>query len=231
MKQGVDYFPLDTVLDTKFELVEAAFGIKGFGVVVKLLQKIYAEQGYYAKLDKDIISVLAHRYGVGANLMSDIVAKAVQVGIFDVNMYQRHKILTSEGIQRRYLQMTRKRAFSGIRNEYSLVQLAQNPENTDSQAKNGVQNEQRKVKESKKEKYKKKYGELKNVELADDEYEKLTTRFGKKKLESCIDTLSLYIASSGKHYKSHYATILAWLRKDSGTVQGAQSYSGVRRFN
>ena len=40
LKDGVDYFPLDTVLDTKFELIEAEYGLTGFAVVVKLLQKI-----------------------------------------------------------------------------------------------------------------------------------------------------------------------------------------------
>ena len=35
--EGVSYFPLYCVLDEKFELIEAEFGIKGFAVVVKLL--------------------------------------------------------------------------------------------------------------------------------------------------------------------------------------------------
>lgn len=231
MKQGVDYFPLDTVLDAKFELIEADFGIKGFGVVIKLLQKIYAEQGYYVELDKDIILVVAHRWGVNANFVSDIVARAVNVGIFDRNMFVKHKILTSEGIQRRYLKMTKKRALSGIRSEYSLVKVAQNPENADFQEENDVRNGQSKVKESKKEKYKKKYGELKNVELADEEYEKLAQGYGAAEADKYIDRLSLYIASKGDKYKSHYATILAWLRKDGGAAQSSAGYSGVRSFN
>ena len=48
LKDGVTYFPLDVVLDEKFELIEAEFGIKGFAVVVKLYQKIYG-QGYYCE--------------------------------------------------------------------------------------------------------------------------------------------------------------------------------------
>ena len=41
IKNGVDYFPLDVHLDKKFELIEAEFGLTGFAVVVKLLQRIY----------------------------------------------------------------------------------------------------------------------------------------------------------------------------------------------
>ncbi|MBQ4336486.1 MAG: NAD-binding protein, partial [Lentisphaeria bacterium] len=40
VKKGLDWFPLDTRLDDKFELIEAEFGAAGFAVVIKLLQRI-----------------------------------------------------------------------------------------------------------------------------------------------------------------------------------------------
>ena len=64
-----------------------------------------------------------------------------------------------------------------------------------------------------KEKYiKRKYGQFENVLLTDDEYEKLKSRF--PDYETKIENLSSYIASKGAKYKSHYATILNWSRKD-----------------
>ena len=64
-----------------------------------------------------------------------------------------------------------------------------------------------------KEKYiKRKYGLFKNVELTDEEYQKLKDRFSD--YEEKIENLSSYIASKGAKYKSHYATILNWSRKD-----------------
>ena len=57
------------------------------------------------------------------------------------------------------------------------------------------------------------YGEFKNVKLTKEEYKKLE----EKKLLPYIEQLSSYIASSGKKYKSHYATILNWSRKDKST--------------
>lgn len=57
---------------------------------------------------------------------------------------------------------------------------------------------------------KEKYGEFQNVLLTNEEYHKLE----KSNLLSYIETLSSYIASKGKKYKSHYATILNWSRKD-----------------
>mgnify|MGYP006874687874 CR=1 FL=1 len=54
------------------------------------------------------------------------------------------------------------------------------------------------------------YGEFKNVLLTDEEYHKLE----QANLLPYIEKLSSYIASKGKKYKSHYATILTWNRGD-----------------
>ena len=59
---------------------------------------------------------------------------------------------------------------------------------------------------------KEKYGQFENVLLTNDEYQKLKERF--PDYEEKIENLSGYIASKGNKYKSHYATILNWSRKD-----------------
>lgn len=58
-----------------------------------------------------------------------------------------------------------------------------------------------------------KYGEYKNVLLTDDELQKLKTEYSD--YEERIERLSSYVASTGKSYKSHYATIRNWARKDA----------------
>lgn len=57
-----------------------------------------------------------------------------------------------------------------------------------------------------------KYGEYQNVLLTDEELEKLQEAF--PDWEERIERLSGYIASTGKKYKSHYATIRNWAKKD-----------------
>ena len=57
-----------------------------------------------------------------------------------------------------------------------------------------------------------KYGEYMNVLLTDEELEKLQNEF--PDYEERIDRLSDYIASKGTKYKSHYATIRNWARRD-----------------
>lgn len=62
---------------------------------------------------------------------------------------------------------------------------------------------------------KERYGEFDNVLLTIDEYMKLKDRF--PDYQERIENLSQYMArfpDKAKTYKSHYATILAWSRKD-----------------
>ena len=68
--------------------------------------------------------------------------------------------------------------------------------------------------EKDKEKDKDIYGEFKNVKLSSQEYEKLIDQFGEKATSEKIESLSSYVASKGKKYSSHYATILTWERKN-----------------
>ena len=74
---------------------------------------------------------------------------------------------------------------------------------------------------------KKTYGECENVLLTDDEYQKIKN----DGLEYLINELSLYIASSGKSYKSHYAALRQWANrrakeskpKENNFTQGAMN--------
>ena len=59
-----------------------------------------------------------------------------------------------------------------------------------------------------------KYGLYENVLLTDEDYQKLVEEFPHDYTER-IERLSEYIASTGKKYKSHLATIRAWSRKDT----------------
>lgn len=56
------------------------------------------------------------------------------------------------------------------------------------------------------------YGEFKNILLYDEEHKKLIEKLGPEITTSLIEQLGGYIASKGKRYHSHYATILNWSR-------------------
>ena len=63
-----------------------------------------------------------------------------------------------------------------------------------------------------------KYGDNQNVLMTKEEHDKLSEKFPND-LEKRINNLSYYMASTGKSYKSHYMTIIAWARRDKETTQ------------
>ncbi len=77
------------------------------------------------------------------------------------------------------------------------------------------------TKESKRE-TRHKYGEYQNVLLSDSDMEKLKTEFPTD-WEERIERLSAYMASSGKSYKNHLATIRNWARRDRDANRGTVS--------
>lgn len=161
MKDGVDYFPLDVNVDKKFRLVEAKFGIVGFGVIVKLFQLIYAENGYYCEWDEDTALIMAaenscQKYPLSIDDVQSIISEAISRGVFDKGMYDTYGILTSKGIQRRYLEMTKRRSRVDVEQRYLLIRIPEkvvnvyiNGVNVNTNSKNVDNNSQSKVKESK----------------------------------------------------------------------------------
>lgn len=71
-----------------------------------------------------------------------------------------------------------------------------------------------------------KYGEYKNVLLSDEDLQKLKTEFPRDYQER-IERLSSYMASTGKSYKSHLATIRNWARKDKQQAPTTIGANGI----
>lgn len=67
-----------------------------------------------------------------------------------------------------------------------------------------------------------------SVKLTKEEYEKLSERFNGS-LNERIENLYLYIKSKGDKYKSHYATILMWAKKEEKEGKPISSYK--EKFN
>lgn len=75
-----------------------------------------------------------------------------------------------------------------------------------------------------------KYGSYKNVLFTDEEYAKLQAEYPTDYSER-IERLSEYIASTGKSYKSHLATIRSWARKDGAKAAAMPSYGGEENWS
>lgn len=135
-KSGIDYFPLDVILDEKFDLIEAEYGLTGFGVIVRLLQEIYGKAGYYIEWTTEVALLFARKVGLGGNVVSEIVEASIRRGMFDKEKYDKYRVLTSRGIQKRYFEAVSRRKVLEVDENILLVNVALFCPNVDIRAKN-----------------------------------------------------------------------------------------------
>lgn len=107
IKKGLDYFPLDVGFfdDDKIAFVSARFQEKGELIAIKLLCKIYKDNGYFYQWGEDEAILFAKRVVGDPSqhaLVNDVVHELVKRGFFNKGIFDSFKILTSKGIQERY---------------------------------------------------------------------------------------------------------------------------------
>jgi len=122
LKNGVDYFPLDVICDDKFELIEAEHGISGFGILIKLYQKIYANN-YYIIFDKKALLVFSNRINVDINLINAVINSCIEWDIFNKRLHKEYNILTSTGIQKRFFEIVKRRKVVEVCQDFLLIKL------------------------------------------------------------------------------------------------------------
>ena len=125
MKRGIDYFSFDVDFfeDEKIQFISARFGIKGEIFTIRLLTRIY-RVGYYIHWDDDaafLFSKVAGRGEIAPDLANSIVHELVKRGFFNKSLFNSFRILTSRGIQERYLKACERRKFVEVDQKYLLV--------------------------------------------------------------------------------------------------------------
>ena len=124
IKQGLDYFPLDVNLDDKIELLEAECGLQGFAIIIKLFQKIY-NQGYFINWTEDDQLLFAKKINTDLTTVNSVIMIALKREIFNKEMYENYRILTSKGIQRRFFEICKqlKRKGVEVNPKYLLIKI------------------------------------------------------------------------------------------------------------
>ena len=206
---------------------------KGYGTIPKLVMQ---HEGLSIEA-KAIYAYLASFAGAGDTAYPSVSIMCKHLGISKDRFYRHRKSLLDND----FIRITQHQNEGGWSNNLYTVVSMPSPQNKDTQNKdtrnkdtrnkdtqnkdtinnssinNSINNNKsksspEKVKEKQK-KVKRSYGEFKNVKLTDEEVNKLKDRFPES-YEGKINDLSFYIESKGAKYKSHYATILTWDRKD-----------------
>ncbi len=101
-KVGLDYFPLDVTMDDKIDLIEAKHGLIGFAIVIKLFQRIY-KNGYFIEWSEEQVLLFKRAINVDINLINEVINDCLCYHLFDKSIHLHHNILTSSGIQKRFL--------------------------------------------------------------------------------------------------------------------------------
>lgn len=157
-KEGLEYFPLDTDIDQdeKIIVVVAKYGMKGFGVIVRLMMEVYRNGYFYHWTEKEQY-VFSMKIVETADFVNEVVQECLKWGFFHQELYDKYGILTSKGFQKRFLLAVNRRKGVIIKPEYDLVNEVNvdnnsvnddiNPENVDNNT-----TKEKKVKESKRNK-------------------------------------------------------------------------------
>lgn len=116
--EGIMYFPLNVSFfeDAPIELVDAKYGLAGVAAIMKLLCKLHKEKGYYLLWGKEQCTLFAHKTGIEESKMEKIVEILIEKRFFDAKCYAEQQVLTSENIQKIWLEATkrRKRDFNSL---------------------------------------------------------------------------------------------------------------------
>jgi len=107
-KMGLDYFPYDCNTDRKVKILVRKYGLQGEGFYLNLLKMIYAN-GYYIELCDDSIEDLSIEFDIDLNDINEMIDFMVLKGFFSKELYENSKVLTSNGIQKRFLEATKRR--------------------------------------------------------------------------------------------------------------------------
>ena len=209
-KEGLDYFPLDIDFfdDEKILYVSAKCGLIGELIAIKLLARIY-RHGYFIDVDDDHVLLLSKKFGLTEpGQLQSVIDELIKRGFFDKAKYEKYHILTSHGIQKRYVEATKRRKESDVIPKY----VCNNGENADTMYTEVPEmpavDQQSKVKESKV-KEMLQYAEY--VKMSAEEYQTLCDKYGEAKTKGMIAVLDNYKGSKGKKYKNDYRAILSWV--------------------
>lgn len=159
---SIPYFPTQVNLfeEVSMELIEAKYGMKAETAVMKLICKIYKENGYYLHWNDEQCVLFSNKAGkeIAADEMQGIVDILIEKGFFDKGSYEEHCILTSVNIQKVWLDATKRRRRDLASLPYMLVKPEEDKkgdqdgksdkDNKDSREADGMQNPENSVQDA-----------------------------------------------------------------------------------
>lgn len=106
-KLGLDYFPMDVDFfqDIRIRKLIKYQGGKAVTVYALLLCIIY-KQGYYVRWDDELSFIISEQTGFEEAYIQEVFKCCLIVGLFSKKLYDSDKVITSKGIQERWIKLT-----------------------------------------------------------------------------------------------------------------------------
>ncbi|HEX8546775.1 MAG TPA: DUF4373 domain-containing protein [Cytophagaceae bacterium] len=125
IKEGLDYFPTSTRKDNRFKIIRALHGFEGHVILETLLQDIHGDKGYYVKWTERLAKIFASENGFQLNLVLETVKDCLVEGIFNEEHFGKYSILTSEDIQKVWINVVKERKEIIYLKDYILIDLSE----------------------------------------------------------------------------------------------------------
>lgn len=123
--KGVEYFPLDVgfLSDLKIRKIMLSCGASSIAVLIYIFAAIYRDEGYFMNVKDDDITLIALDTNLDTDYVKNVINRACEVGLFSFRIYDNFRVLTSEGIQNRYLKITERRKSVKINADINLINV------------------------------------------------------------------------------------------------------------
>lgn len=225
-KVGIDYFSHDTDImsDNKIRFIKAKHGLLGYAVFFRLLENIYSENGYFVKVDEKFNILFADENKIDLNVYILILNDCIEEGLFNKELYLKHKILTSKRIQINYIAATERRKSIEVVKEYLLINIIEYKNSNNKCSVNILSLndnilELNTCKSTQKEKEKEKesisfYVQHHHLKLTETEREELIKKYSKKDVDDMIKKIKSLSAAYLSKYDNMFLIIDAWIEKE-----------------
>ncbi|MCI7099529.1 MAG: DUF4373 domain-containing protein [Lachnospiraceae bacterium] len=231
-KEGVSYFSLDVDFLDDYDIMDliSDHGCEGVMIYLAVVAEVY-KKGYYlevelGKLATKIVRLLGNR--VNKRLVLTVIHYCADAGLFHKELLNQG-IITSAGIQRRYNQITARNKVNKEKywlldtpkKEDSEEALLKSSKNQESNTEKGISDSENAISDSEMKQNKRKenihthYGDFAHVELSEEEYSELISRYTETGARDRIAMLDRHMEQH-KDYRSdnHFLTLThGWVQK------------------
>lgn len=116
MKQRKNGFPavkIDTELFEKesTKVIINEYGSDGITTLIFTILAIFRNEGYYLYFDDDFVDYTSNQTGISAHIVENVIGMAVDIDLFDSDVFEKFSVLTNKDLQRQYVACFYKRRY------------------------------------------------------------------------------------------------------------------------